>query len=73
MHTLITTAQGIKLKQMLEDQKVSINNIEVTVSPRTDDQLFNPFRDDTKTGIKKVTEEFNIWADFYLSKPNGLF
>jgi len=82
MHRLITTAQETKLNQMLDDQNVSIENIEIDfeeVKPspnkptQTDAKLFRPFENNPRLGIKKMTDDFNDWADFYLSKPNKMF
>ena len=80
MENLITTNQHNELTRMLNDQQVSINNIEVIdpelvlpPSPRNNPKLFRPFEDDASCGIKRCTDDFNDWADFYLSKPNGLF
>ena len=92
MHTLITSQQNIKLKQMLDDQNVSIENIEnievdfeevtyitpeqlAKLKPRNSDVKidFNPFQDDPKLGIKKITDDFTDWAQRFLDKPNGLF
>ncbi len=72
MHNLITTRQNTKLIQMLNDQEVSINNVEITPppSPLTDDELFRPFAN--KYGTKKQTSNFNDWSDFYLDKPREI-
>ena len=75
MHRLITSQQNLKLKQMLDDQNVSIENIDVDFEEVKPDkaQLQNPFQDDPKLGIKKITDDFTDWAQRFLDKPNGLF
>jgi hypothetical protein len=68
MENLVTRLQNLKLKQVLDDQQISINNIEVdyeVVSPVTDD-LIRPFKN---TGTIRRFKSFNSWIDHvYLTK-----
>lgn len=72
MERLITSKQNNKLIQMLNDQKVSISNIEVvdaktvSPSPRTHDKLFRPFAN--KYGTPKQTTWFEQWFYSFLNK-----
>lgn len=65
MHRLITSVQETKLTQMLDDQNVSTNNMIV----HFDEVEPKPY----SYGTKRIAQNFNDWAEHYLSKPNGLF
>ena len=65
MKNLITSAQETKLTTMLENQRISINNIEIhfdeviQITVEKNRELFRPFED--THSIKRKFNNFNDW------------
>ena len=59
MHQLITTVQENELIRMLNNQKISIQNVTILKDEKID---FKPF--EKSHGIKRKNKTFNDWIEY---------